>query len=161
MRRLVQTVDEPLDDGLREQLEIPDPRENARIEKRSGRRLGSGCHIPLFGTGTAFTSFSIKPLRLFTLLGFAFMGLSALGVVFYVFLFLVGNPPPGITTLIVLGLLGIGINSLGIGVLGEYLGRTYAETKRRPLYVIADSVNMEDRGLPTVAGSSADPASIA
>jgi polyisoprenyl-phosphate glycosyltransferase len=106
----------------------------------------------------AFTSFSIKPLRLFTLLGFAFMGLSALGVVFYVFLFLVGNPPPGITTLIVLGLLGIGINSLGIGVLGEYLGRTYAETKRRPLYVIADSVNMEDRDLPTVARSTTETA---
>jgi glycosyltransferase involved in cell wall biosynthesis len=106
----------------------------------------------------AFTSFSIKPLRLFTLLGFTFMGLSALGVVFYVFLFLVGNPPPGITTLIVLGLLGIGINSLGIGVLGEYLGRTYAETKRRPLYVIADSVNMEDRGVPAVIDSASDAA---
>jgi polyisoprenyl-phosphate glycosyltransferase len=45
--------------------------------------------------------------------------------------------------LIVLALLGIAINSLGIGVLGEYLGRTYAETKRRPLYVIAEAVNID------------------
>ena len=52
------------------------------------------------------------------------------------------------TTLIVLALLGIGVNSLGIGVLGEYLGRTYAETKRRPLYVIADSVNLSDVDQP-------------
>jgi hypothetical protein len=56
----VETVDESLDDGFREQLEIPDPRENARIEKRRlGRRRGRACHMPLFGTGTAFTSFSM------------------------------------------------------------------------------------------------------
>jgi glycosyltransferase involved in cell wall biosynthesis len=91
----------------------------------------------------AFTSFSVKPLRLFVFLGFALLGLSVLGMVIYVFLFLTGSPPAGITTLIVLALLGIGINSLGIGVLGEYLGRTYAETKRRPIYVISDAVNID------------------
>jgi glycosyltransferase involved in cell wall biosynthesis len=96
----------------------------------------------------AVTSFSVKPLRFFTLLGFGLVALSVLAVPIYVFLYLTGGAPPGITTLIVLGLLGIGINSLGVGVLGEYLGRTYAETKGRPLYVIAESVNMEDRGLP-------------
>ena len=95
----------------------------------------------------AFTSFSVKPLRLFTLLGFVLVALSFLAIPIYVFLFLTGNPPPGLTTLTVLALLGIGVNSLGIGVLGEYLGRTYAETKRRPLYVIADSVNLERAGL--------------
>lgn len=96
----------------------------------------------------AITSFSLKPLRIFTVLGFALVILSALAVPVYVLLFITGDPPPGVTTLIVLGLLGIGVNSLGIGILGEYLGRTYAETKRRPLYVIADSSNMEDKGLP-------------
>ena len=96
----------------------------------------------------AFTSFSVKPLRVFTFLGFCLVGLSLLAIPLYVYLFLTGSPPPGITTLIVLALLGIGINSLGIGVLGEYLGRTYAETKRRPLYVIAESVNMETSHLP-------------
>ena len=52
-----------------------------------------------------------------------------------------------------LALLGIGINSLGIGVLGEYLGRTYAETKRRPLYVISESVNIGTTYLPPGHGS--------
>lgn len=89
----------------------------------------------------AFTSFSVKPLRLFTLMGFGLVGLAMLAVPVYVFLYFTGGAPQGITTLIVLALLGIGVNSLGIGVLGEYLGRTYAETKRRPLYVIAESVN--------------------
>lgn len=91
----------------------------------------------------AFTSFSVKPLRMFTLLGFAFVALSLLAIPVYTVLYLTGDPPAGITTLIVLAFLGIGLNSLGIGVLGEYLGRTYAETKRRPLYVIAESVNID------------------
>ncbi len=95
----------------------------------------------------AFTSFSIKPLRVFTFMGFALLAISVLAVPIYVFLYLTGDPPPGVTTLIVLSFIGIGINSLGIGVLGEYLGRTYAETKRRPLYVIAEAVNLETEAL--------------
>ena len=91
----------------------------------------------------AFTSFSVKPLRIFTLLGFGLVALSLLAVPVYVFLFLIGSPPAGITTLIVLAFVGIGINSLGIGILGEYLGRTYEETKRRPLYVVAESINID------------------
>jgi polyisoprenyl-phosphate glycosyltransferase len=98
----------------------------------------------------AFTSFSVKPLRMFVYFGFAMVALSILGAAIYVLLFLTGTPPAGITTLIVLALLGIGINSLGIGVLGEYLGRTYAETKRRPLYVISDSVNIDMSDSPGV-----------
>jgi len=95
----------------------------------------------------ATTSFSVKPLRLFTLVGFIFLALSMIAVPIYVLLYLTEGAPSGITTLIVLGLLGIGINSLGIGVLGEYLGRTYAETKRRPLYVIAEAVNIDTKHL--------------
>ena len=87
----------------------------------------------LLFVSNAVTSFSLKPLRLFTLLGFVLVALSLIGSCAYSLLFLIGSPPPGITTLIVLSCLGIGINSLGIGVLGEYVGRTYAEAKARPL----------------------------
>jgi len=97
----------------------------------------------LFFVFNAITSFSLKPLRLFTFLGFALIGVSILGAVAYSYLYLIGSPPPGITTLIVLSFLGIGLNSLGIGVLGEYLGRTYAEVKRRPLYVVQEAVNLQ------------------
>ena len=99
-------------------------------------------------TLNAFTSFSVKPLRVFTYFGFGMLALSLLAAAVYVLLFLTGDPPAGVTTLIVLALMGIAINSLGIGVLGEYIGRTYAETKRRPLYVIADAVNIEIDGAP-------------
>lgn len=103
----------------------------------------------IFFTFNAITSFSLKPLRLFALMGFALIGLSLLAASVYSFLFLTGSPPPGITTLIVLSFLGIGLNSLGIGVLGEYLGRTYAEVKKRPLYIVQEAVNIP---LEAVAG---------
>lgn len=97
----------------------------------------------LFFVLNAITSFSLKPLRLFTLLGFGLIVISIIAVAIYTVLFLTGSPPPGITTLIVLSFLGIGLNSLGIGVLGEYLGRTYSEVKNRPLYVVQETINLE------------------
>jgi dolichol-phosphate mannosyltransferase len=104
----------------------------------------------------AVTSFSLRPLRLFAWLGFALVAASLVAVPVYVLLYVAGNPPPGLTTLIILGLLGIGVNSLGIGILGEYLGRTYAETKRRPLYVIAETVNLDsDPGSETRSAARA------
>jgi polyisoprenyl-phosphate glycosyltransferase len=86
-------------------------------------------------TINAVTSFSVKPLRLFTFMGVGILLVSFLAVFVYAVLWLTGSPPPGITTLIVLGFLGIGINSLGVGILGEYIGRIYAETKSRPKYI--------------------------
>lgn len=102
----------------------------------------------------AFTSFSLKPLRIFALMGFGLVGLTVLAVPVYLYLYLTSEAPRGITTVILLLLLAIGINSLGIGVLGEYLGRTYAETKRRPLYLIAESVNFDPPGAEPEPGGA-------
>ncbi len=97
----------------------------------------------IFFVFNAVTSFSLKPLRLFTFLGFGLILISIIAAGVYSVLALIGSPPPGITTLIVLSFLGIGLNSLGIGVLGEYVGRTYSETKHRPLYIIQEAVNIQ------------------
>lgn len=91
---------------------------------------------------TAVTSFSLKPLRLFTAFGFLVLGLSALAAPVYLYLSFTGNPPAGITTVIQLLFVVIGLNSLGIGILGEYLGRTHAEVKHRPLFVVAETTNL-------------------
>jgi polyisoprenyl-phosphate glycosyltransferase len=91
----------------------------------------------------AVSSFSMKPLRVFAFGGIVVVLLSILAAFVYAYLYLIGSPPPGITTLIVLSFFGIGINSLGVGILGEYLGRTYAEVKRRPLYVIEEAVGFD------------------
>lgn len=93
-------------------------------------------HAIFLFTINAITSFSLKPLRLFTLIGFSILLASIFAIFVYAFLWFIGSPPPGITTLIILGLFGLGLNSLGIGVLGEYIGRIYTETKMRPKYIV-------------------------
>lgn len=99
----------------------------------------------LFFAFNAITSFSLRPLRLFTLMGMIILALSVIAAFIYALLWLTGNPPPGITTVIVLLLAAIGLNSVGIGILGEYVGRTYAEAKQRPLYVVQEAVNIAPR----------------
>lgn len=95
-----------------------------------------------FFTFNAISSFSLLPLRAFTFMGFAAVGIALIAAFVYIALALIGHPPPGITTLIVLSFLGIGLNSLGIGILGEYIGRTYSEVKHRPLYVIDETIGL-------------------
>jgi dolichol-phosphate mannosyltransferase len=91
-----------------------------------------------FYTVNAITSFSLKPLRLFTFMGFSILLVSFWAIFIYVVNWLIGSPPPGATTLIILVLFGIGLNSLGIGILGEYIGQIYLETKLRPKYIIQE-----------------------
>ena len=83
-------------------------------------------------------SFSYLPLRLLTYVGIfiAFLGFSA--AIFYTVrrLLNIETAPTGYTTLVTIVLFLGGVQLIGIGVLGEYLGRIYDEVKQRPLYVI-------------------------
>jgi glycosyltransferase involved in cell wall biosynthesis len=83
-------------------------------------------------------SFSHLPLRLLTYCGLFIAGLGFSLVMFYVVRRLVGIEvaPTGFTTLAVLVLFLGGGQLVGIGILGEYLGRIYDEVKQRPLYVV-------------------------
>jgi polyisoprenyl-phosphate glycosyltransferase len=88
-------------------------------------------------------SFSHLPLRLLTYFGLivAFVGF-ALGV-FYAIRRISGieTAATGFTTLVTLLLFLGGVQLIGIGVLGEYLGRVYDEVKRRPNYIVKRKVN--------------------
>jgi glycosyltransferase involved in cell wall biosynthesis len=99
----------------------------------------------IFVVFNAVTSFSMKPLRLFTFMGFILLLLSGIAACIYTLRWFSGIRPPGITTIIMLLLIVIGLNSLGIGILGEYVGRTYIEVKRRPLYFIQEAVNISPK----------------
>ena len=83
-------------------------------------------------------SFSYLPLRALTYCGIfiALMGFSA--AVFYALRRLIGieTAVTGYTTLVTVVLFLGGVQLIGIGVLGEYLGRIYDEVKQRPLYVV-------------------------
>jgi glycosyltransferase involved in cell wall biosynthesis len=83
-------------------------------------------------------SFSHLPLRLLTYAGLFIAGLGFAGGLFFILWRLLGFEiaQTGFTTLVTLVLFLGGVQLIGIGVLGEYLGRIYDEVKRRPTYVV-------------------------
>ena len=88
----------------------------------------------------AVTSFSIRPLRIASLVGMTFGLLGLAGIAYAIAGWAAGATVPGWTSVMVVVLMLGGIQLAVIGILGEYLGRLYLETKRRPLYVVQDVV---------------------
>ncbi len=90
-------------------------------------------------------SFSYVPLRLATWLGFA----TSFFAVFYIFVVLIkkfmGYTLPGYASIMVSILFLGGVQLITIGILGEYIGRIYNETKARPLYIIDETLNIDTR----------------
>lgn len=85
------------------------------------------------------TSFSILPLRFATCVGFAMAALSLLMVVFVVVAKLIHPEfPPGWASLIAVMLFIGGVQTLCIGMIGEYLGRTYLKLNHRQQFIIGD-----------------------
>lgn len=86
----------------------------------------------------AVTGFSTAPLRFASHAGLALTGLSALLFLYIVIGWLFGNAVQGWTsTMLVVVFLGA-VQMFVLGMIGEYLGRLYVESKRRPLYLVAD-----------------------
>ena len=87
------------------------------------------------------TSFSVVPLRLLTTLGLFFAALSLLMVLYVLYgtLVLKATVPGWASSVIPIYFLG-GVQLLGMGILGEYVAKIYLETKRRPRFVVEESV---------------------
>jgi polyisoprenyl-phosphate glycosyltransferase len=87
-------------------------------------------------------SFSTVPLRLMTLIGLATFTIAMVGIGYAVIARLTTNNwVPGWTLMFIAQLLLGSLNMLGLGLLGEYIGRIYGEAKQRPLYIVAESLN--------------------
>ena len=83
------------------------------------------------------TSFSTLPLRVATYLGVVTaLGAFVFGLFIVLDTLLFGNPVPGYPSLLVVVLFLGGIQLIALGVIGEYLGRMFDETKGRPLYLL-------------------------
>ena len=83
------------------------------------------------------TSFSIVPLKAATYVGLITALLSLLyGAYIAIRTIISGNPVPGYPSLVVIILFLGGIQLVFLGIIGEYLGRTFNEVKQRPLYVV-------------------------
>jgi polyisoprenyl-phosphate glycosyltransferase len=85
------------------------------------------------------TSFSIAPLKVATYLGLSTALIAILyGSYILVRTLLFGNPVPGYPSLLVIILFIGGIQLIFLGIIGEYLGRTFDEVKQRPLYIVRE-----------------------
>lgn len=110
--------------------------EYARAERFAGDSKFNGWklwNLALEG----ITSFSTFPLRMWTYIGLFVAGISFFYGVWMIFdTFAFGNPVRGYPSLLVSILFLGGIQLIGIGALGEYIGRIYVETKSRPKYIL-------------------------
>lgn len=85
------------------------------------------------------TSFSVRPLRLISIVGLSFMLVALAVIVYGLVAWLCGRTIQGWTSLLVsLWFIG-GAILVALGVIGEYVGKIYAEVKRRPRYFIEDT----------------------
>lgn len=98
--------------------------------KFSGKRLWA---LALEG----ITSFSVAPLTIWLYIG-GIISFSAFTYFAYIFIrtLIFGIEVPGYASIVCLILFFGGLNLIGIGLLGQYVGRTYMETKHRPIYIV-------------------------
>lgn len=89
------------------------------------------------------TSFSVKPLRLICTLGFVILFISIIIMIYSLVRKLTGNTIDGWTFLnISIWFIG-GLQMISLGIIGEYVGKMYNETKARPRFIVAE--NLEEK----------------
>lgn len=91
------------------------------------------------------TSFSAKPLRLICTMGFIILFISLIIMIYSLIRKITGNTVDGWTFITIsIWLIG-GIQMISTGIIGEYIGKVYNETKRRPRYIISRNLNEEKK----------------
>lgn len=112
-------------------------------------RIAGESHYPLKKMlALAFdgiTSLSVKPIRMITGLGAFFAIISFIGVIWAIIMSFSGNTVSGwASTVCIVCFMG-GIQLLCLGVIGEYIGKIYLETKARPRFIIEKKTGQPDR----------------
>ena len=111
-------------------------------------RIAGESHYPLKKMlALAFdgiTSLSVKPIRMITFAGIFFFLLSLVGILWCVITAVSGHSVPGWASTACIVLMIGGIQSLFLGIIGEYIGKIYMEVKARPRYIISDRTGETD-----------------
>src|ERR1700716_983711 len=118
----------------------------AVLYSRDARLSGAGNYNRLIGSLrigiNGLVGFSSRPLQLMSMAGFAVAAISFAIGLWYVFQKLIGvNLTPGLPTTVLVISFFSGVQLLALGVVGEYIGRIYDESKRRPMYIVDKKVN--------------------
>lgn len=116
---------------------------------RDPRFAGTGNYNRLTGSLkiglNGLISFSSRPLFAMSIAGFVLAGFSFLVGTLYVLQKLSGiELTPGLPTTVLVVTFFAGVQLLGLGLIGEYVGRIYDEVKRRPMYIVDRQVNFTD-----------------
>lgn len=118
------------------------PLEYDRAERFAGKTKYPLNKMLSFATN-AILSFSSKPLTLAIRLGFLTICAGILGGIYMLYLKLFTNTPiPGLTAVLLSIVLFSGVQILLMGVVGEYIARIFEEIKGRPLYLVAETINI-------------------
>ena len=108
-------------------------------------RIAGESHYPLSKMlSLAFdgiTSLSIKPIRFITGLGVVVAAISFIGVIWAIIQEIVGHTVSGWASMTAIICFVSGVQLICLGVLGEYIGKIYMETKHRPRYIISERTN--------------------
>ena len=108
-----------------------------RLVGKSSFNLASLFNLGMEG----ITSFTTAPLRLSTVLGFIISTGAFIMMLFFLLKRLIfGDPVQGFSALIIVILFLGGIQLLSLGIIGEYIGRIFNETKHRPVYLVKDYI---------------------
>lgn len=103
-------------------------------------RIAGKTHYPLTKMADlavdGITSFSVRPLRIIFACGVALFGASLIGIVWSAATLLAGNAVGGWASIVSIVCMLGGIQILSLGIIGEYVGRIYLESKRRPRYIV-------------------------
>ncbi|MBQ8732416.1 MAG: glycosyltransferase family 2 protein [Oscillospiraceae bacterium] len=113
------------------------------VEYERSERFAGTSKYPLkkmlaFAT-QGITSLSIKPIRMITTLGTLIFLASILMLIYFLVIHFIGWTVDGWTTIVVSVWAIGGLQLLSIGVIGEYIGKIYLETKKRPLFILAEN----------------------
>jgi glycosyltransferase involved in cell wall biosynthesis len=121
-------------------------RQAAVLYNRDARLSGTGNYNRLTGSLriglNGLIGFSSRPLQLMSLAGFVLAGISFLiGIWYLVQKFAGFELTPGLPTIVLVITFFSGVQLLALGVVGEYIGRIYDESKRRPMYIVDKKFN--------------------
>lgn len=113
------------------------PYEN--VERVAGKTTWSFWKLLLYSI-EGFVAFSTAPLSIASVVGLIFCLVAFVGIIIIVIKTLVwGDPVAGFPTLACLLLLIGGSLQLSLGIIGQYVAKTYLETKKRPIYIVGES----------------------
>lgn len=133
-------------------------RQAAVLYSRDARLSGTGNYNRLVGSLrigiNGLVGFSSRPLQVMSMAGFVVAAISFLVGIWYVIQKIVGvNLTPGLPTTVLAVSFFSGVQLLALGLVGEYIGRIYDETKRRPMYIVDKKINFS--GTPDHAAEGA------